>query len=254
MTFNPTTSLLSTASGSKSLAGPLLGGPLTQKSHESHGNIIRPLPLRSRFFPAEDIVRAPRQTFKPWFEEDKENYVFGDKEKESGRTFGKMFGVFDKDSDGKLFDLEKRCLRCHDPPAFVLEPCSHTYSSHVSSNDSVCAKCMTSCINPMGNCNCIVCGQVVSNMHTTQTPATPQQQYPDVYIPTPQSLPRLGTQFTPGIGETAIMDDTKETIPFQDLSKLAKRMDWAVVKMTNVFLLLIFSLSDSLGLDCRCSL
>ena len=28
--------------------------------------------------------------------------------------------------------------------------------------------------------------------------------------------------------------DEKETIPFQDLSKLAKRMDWAVVKMTNV--------------------
>ena len=52
---------------------------------------------------------------------------------------------------------------------------------------------------------------------------------------TPQSLPRLGTQFTPGIGETTVMDDAKETIPFQDLSKLAKRMDWAVVKMTNVF-------------------
>ena len=51
---------------------------------------------------------------------------------------------------------------------------------------------------------------------------------------TPQSLPRLGTQFTPGIGETNVADDTRETIPFQDLSKLAKRMDWAVVKMTNV--------------------
>jgi hypothetical protein len=57
-------------------------------------------------------------------------------------------------------------------------------------------------------------------------------RFPEMY--TPQSLPRLGTQFTPGIGETTVMDDTKETIPFQDLSKLAKRMDWAVVKMTNV--------------------
>jgi hypothetical protein len=52
-------------------------------------------------------------------------------------------------------------------------------------------------------------------------------------FPTPQSLPRLGTQFTPGLGEIAV-DDTKETIPFQDLSKLAKRQEWAVVKMTNV--------------------
>ena len=55
----------------------------------------------------------------------------------------------------------------------------------------------------------------------------------DPYL-TPPSLPRLGTQFTPGIGETAV-DDTKDTIPFQDLSKLAKRQDWAVIKMTNVF-------------------
>ena len=73
---------------------------------------------------------------------------------------------------------------------------------------------------------------VVSNMHTT-LPSTPHHTYPDVYL-TPQSLPRLGTQFTPGIGETTVVDE-KETIPFQDLSKLAKRMDWAVVKMTNVF-------------------
>jgi len=73
---------------------------------------------------------------------------------------------------------------------------------------------------------------VVSNMHTT-LPSTPHRTYPDVYL-TPQSLPRLGTQFTPGIGETTVVDE-KETIPFQDLSKLAKRMDWAVVKMTNVF-------------------
>src|SRR5271170_556231 len=49
-------------------------------------------------------------------------------------------------------------------------------------------------------------------------------RFPEMY--TPQSLPRLGTQFTPGIGETTVMDDAKETIPFQDLSKLAKRMNW----------------------------
>lgn len=55
-----------------------------------------------------------------------------------------------------------------------------------------------------------------------------------MYLATPQSLPRLGTQFTPGIGETTVVEEVKETIPFQDLSKLAKRMDWAVVKMTNV--------------------
>lgn len=41
-------------------------------------------------------------------------------------------------------------------------------------------------------------------------------------------------QFTPGVGETTVMDEGKESIPFQDLSKLAKRMEWAVVKMTNV--------------------
>jgi hypothetical protein len=41
----------------------------------------------------------------------------------------------------------------------------------------------------------------------------------------------IGTQFTPALGETVIDDNT---IPFQDLSKLAKRMEWAVVKMTNV--------------------
>jgi hypothetical protein len=55
-----------------------------------------------------------------------------------------------------------------------------------------------------------------------------------MYLSTPQSLPRLGTQFTPGVGETAVTEDAKESIPFQDLSKLAKRMDWAVVKITNV--------------------
>jgi len=55
-------------------------------------------------------------------------------------------------------------------------------------------------------------------MHTTQS-----------YLPTP----RIGTRFTPGLGEV-IMEEPQETIPFQNLSKLAKRMDWAVVKMTNV--------------------
>jgi hypothetical protein len=68
---------------------------------------------------------------------------------------------------------------------------------------------------------------------TTQS-ATPQRPRPDSFFPTPQSLPRLGTQFTPGVGETPVLEETRETIPFQDLSKLAKRMDWAVVKMTNV--------------------
>ena len=63
------------------------------------------------------------------------------------------------------------------------------------------------------------------------TPTKPAG-FRDSYL-TPQSLPRLGTQFTPGLGEMPV-DDTKESIPFQDLSKLAKRHDWAVVKMTNV--------------------
>jgi hypothetical protein len=115
MTFNPATSLFSTASGSKSLVPPL--GPLTPKSHESHGNIIRPVPVRSRFFHAEDVVRSARPTFKPWFDDDKENHVFSDKEKDGG-TFGKMFGAKNDD---------KRCLRCYDKAAFVFEPCSHTY-------------------------------------------------------------------------------------------------------------------------------
>jgi len=48
---------------------------------------------------------------------------------------------------------------------------------------------------------------------------------------TPQSLPRLETQDTPPIGETTVMDDAKDTIPFQDLSKLAKRMDWVMDKL-----------------------
>lgn len=71
-------------------------------------------------------------------------------------------------------------------------------------------------------------------MLTTRLPSTPHHPLPNLCLSTPQSLPRLGTQFTPGIGETMVTDETKESIPFQDLSKLAKRMDWAVVKMTNV--------------------
>jgi len=62
--------------------------------------------------------------------------------------------------------------------------------------------------------------------------------------------PRLGTQFTPGAGEVSV-DDTKDSIPFQDLSKLAKRMDWAVVKMTNVHISAVDADIDSMGLDDR---
>jgi hypothetical protein len=90
---------------------------------------------------------------------------------------------------------------------------------------------MTTCVTAHGS-TCIICGQLVNNM--LSQPSTPHRPYPDVYLPTPQSLPRaLGTQFTPGVGETTVIED-KEAIPFQDLSKLAKRMEWAVVKMTNV--------------------
>ena len=71
-------------------------------------------------------------------------------------------------------------------------------------------------------------------MTTISIPPTPRHHYTSEYLPTPQSLPRFGTQFTPGVGETTVIDEAKESIPFQDLSKLAKRMEWAVVKMTNV--------------------
>ena len=87
-----------------------------------------------------------------------------------------------------------------DKAAFILEPCTHTYSPLFRPfNVALCAKCMTSCINPLGSCNCIVCGRssVTCIRHIPSTP----RPYPDVYL-TPQSLPRLGTQFTPGIGET----------------------------------------------------
>ena len=102
---------------------------------------------------------------------------------------------------------------------------------------------MTNCISSLETCTCVICGQLVSNMTTTLSSKPPV--YRETY-PTPQSLPRLGTQFTPGIGETPV-DDTKEGIPFQDLSKLAKRQDWAVIKMTNVFLLNSYLMEDPLG-------
>lgn len=111
MTFNPATSVFSTTTGSKSL-----GGPLTPKSHESQGNIIRPVPLRSRFFPSEDATKQTRfSMFKPWFSDNKENLTipFVDKEKNI--------------SDGKA--IGERCLRCYDKAGFVLEPCTHTYPS-----------------------------------------------------------------------------------------------------------------------------
>jgi len=92
---------------------------------------------------------------------------------------------------------------------------------------------MTTCVTTHRS-TFIICGQLVNNM--LSRPPTPHRPYPDVSFPTPQSLPlphALGTRFTTGVGETATIED-KEAIPFQDLSKLAKRMEWAVVKMTNV--------------------
>jgi hypothetical protein len=77
---------------------------------------------------------------------------------------------------------------------------------------------MTGCISVLGTCSCI-CGQLVSNITTP------------LLAPSPPL--RLGNQFTPGPAEISI-EDTKDAIPFQDLSKLAKRQDWAVVKLTNV--------------------
>jgi len=96
---------------------------------------------------------------------------------------------------------------------------------------------MTSCVNAT-NCTCVLCAHPVTNITNLAVQPPSSKPIPSSHpfqseFPTPQSLPRLGTQFTPGLGETTI-DDTKETIPFQDLSKLAKRRDWAVVKMTNV--------------------
>jgi hypothetical protein len=107
-------------------------------------------------------------------------------------------------------------------------------------NSRLCAMCMTSCVSAAGTCSCAICGQLVNNMTTASVPPTPHDHYPSEYLPTPQSLSRFGTQFTPGVGETTVIDEAKESIPFQDLSKLAKRMEWAVVKMTNVLSHLTF--------------
>lgn len=77
------------------------------------------------------------------------------------------------------------------------------------------------------------------------TPLTPQslppRRTPANTAPGFGYTPGIGTQFTAGSQFTPETPE-KESIPFQDLSKLAKRMDWAVVKMTNVFPLLIYML------------
>jgi hypothetical protein len=141
-------------------ASKSLGGPLTPKSHESQSNIARPTALRSRFFHAEDTVRPHQTSFKPWFEDDKENFtLYSDKEKDT-RSFGKMFGLGEK-VPSNPFQSEKRCLQCFDKAAFVLEPCSHTYSLlYDYIDDRLCAKCTTKCINPVGSCTCVHCGLV----------------------------------------------------------------------------------------------
>ena len=118
---------------------------------------------------------------------------------------------------------------------------------------------MTSCVNT-ASCTCLICGQLVNNITNIAISSTPTRSFPSDFPTPPPSLPRLGTQFTPGIGEIAV-DDTKETIPFQDLSKLAKRQEWAVVKMTNVSLHNLSPVNlfgdadlDSVGFDYRCCL
>jgi hypothetical protein len=105
MTFNPATSLFNTGNGSKSLIPLSTTGPLTPKSHEQQANVIRPIPHRSRFFHAE--TPRPTAVFKPWFDDDKENYI-------------------PKTMDTKTVS---GCLRCFDKATFVLEPCSHLYTS-----------------------------------------------------------------------------------------------------------------------------
>jgi hypothetical protein len=104
MTFNPATSLFNTGNGSKSLIPLSTTGPLTPKSHEQQANVIRPIPHRSRFFHAE--TPRPAAAFKPWFDDDKENYI-------------------PKTMDTKTVS---GCLRCFDKATFVLEPCSHLYT------------------------------------------------------------------------------------------------------------------------------
>jgi hypothetical protein len=108
--FNPPKPIFGTPmpGGLVPMAAPV-SGPLTPKSHESHANIIRPLPLRSRFFPAENKLGMPDPfapkalALQPWIEDDKENFFAKEK-------------------------LESRCLHCFDKSAFILAPCTHTYS------------------------------------------------------------------------------------------------------------------------------
>ena len=83
------------------------------------------MPLRSRFFHAEDVIVKPRnvqvpatpvKSFKPWFDDDKENAV------ERSLAFGGMGKMFTPLADK---EVEKRCLQCYDKAAFALEPCAH---------------------------------------------------------------------------------------------------------------------------------
>lgn len=108
MSFNPTNSLFSTKKN-------FIPGVLTPKSHESHGNILRPVPLRSRFFPQTSVKSwfedEKPKPLKPWFEDDKENF----QEK----------NTMDK------------CMRCNDKVAFTLEPCSHMYSPFILSDETL---------------------------------------------------------------------------------------------------------------------
>ena len=58
----------------------------------------------------------PVGSFKPWFEDDKENVV----DKSLAFGVGKMMFTPVEEKE-----LEKRCLQCYDKAAFALEPCAH---------------------------------------------------------------------------------------------------------------------------------
>lgn len=107
MTINPTTSLFSTT---KSFVPR---GVLTPKSHESQGNIIRPVPLRSKFF--------PQSTIKPWYEEDITTATT------TPKPFKPWFDDDDKENYQEKNTVDGKCLRCFDKSAFTLEPCTHAY-------------------------------------------------------------------------------------------------------------------------------
>jgi len=147
------------------------GGPLAPKSHESHRNITRPMPHWSRSFHAEDvIVRPPRpmpvESFKPLFDNDKENVV------DESWAFGLGKMMFTPVGEK---EFGKRCLQYYDKAAFALDPCSHMYSPHPTptssrvANGSICAKCKHGCINPLRTCHCIVCGQVYPHLRMVLT-------------------------------------------------------------------------------------